>query len=48
LVPIAYLDRPVPLLEDGKGPLVVGVAQDALLGKAIFMQLQERNSEREK
>jgi hypothetical protein len=36
LVPIAWLSRPVRLLDGGHGPWVVGVTQDALLGQELL------------
>jgi hypothetical protein len=44
--PIAWLDRGVPLLEDGHGPLVVGVSRDAVLGKRKLRELEARVKER--
>jgi len=44
--PISWLPRAVPVLPDGRGPRIVGVAQETLMGKALLVQLTAR-AERE-
>jgi hypothetical protein len=46
VAPIAWLPVPITLLSGGRGPLVVGVAEDAVMGKRKFQQLSAR-AERE-
>jgi hypothetical protein len=40
--PISWLPRAVPLLPNGHGPVVIGVAQDAVMGKWLLRQLEDR------
>jgi hypothetical protein len=43
--PIAWLDEPVSLCDDGRGPLVLGVAKDAMLGRWKLQQLQMKGEQ---
>jgi hypothetical protein len=40
--PINWLSRPISLLENGAGPTVYGVVEDAPLGKWLLQQLEAR------
>jgi hypothetical protein len=45
-VRVAWLAHPVRLLEDGSGPLVVGMASDAVNGASRFKAWQRIAAER--